>query len=61
MKEKYIRPQVVNSDVAENASGVLPAVGGLVVGYAIGRAVTNAMKAAPSRRLENLPKGKGEI
>ena len=60
MKEKYIRPQVVNYNAAENADGWVP-VAGLLVAYAAGRAVTHAMKAAPSRRLENLPKGKGEI
>ncbi len=60
MKEKYIRPQVVNSDAAENATGWVPALG-LLAGYAAGRAVTNAMKASPSRKLKNLPKRKGEI
>lgn len=58
MKEKYIRPQIVNFDAAENLSGVIPAVAATVAGYAAGRAVTKAMKAAPSRKLENLPKGK---
>lgn len=60
MKEKYIRPQVANFDAAENANGWVP-VAGLLAGYAAARAVTKAMKAAPSRRLENLPKGKDEI
>ena len=57
MKEKYIRPQIVNFDAAENSNGWVP-IAGLVAGYVAGRAVTKAMKAAPSRRLENLPKGK---
>lgn len=57
MKEKYIRPQVINSDVMENSNGWIPVLG-LLAGYAAGRAVTNAMKAAPSRKLENLPKRK---
>ena len=61
MKEKYIRPQVVNFDVAENSTGLLPAIFATAAGYAAGRALTNAIKASPSRKLENLPKRKGEI
>lgn len=57
MKEKYIRPQIVNFDAAENTTGWVPALG-LLAGFAAGRAVTKAVKASPSRKLENLPKGK---
>ena len=52
MKEKYIRPQIVNSNAAENSNGVFPAKVIFLMPLAI------RASAIPSHKLENLPKRK---
>lgn len=55
MKEKYIRPVVVNSDVMDNLA-LPPALvtGATAVAFAVARAATKTMKAAPYVKLPNL-------
>lgn len=63
MKEKYLRPAVVNAGTLE-VEGIFPwavtatkAVA-LLAGFVAGRAATKVMKAHPSFKLPSLTKGR---
>ena len=59
MKKSYVKPRVVNND-GERAGfplGVVGAIGALA-GYAAARAVTNASRATPVIKIENLSEEK---
>lgn len=63
MKEKYLRPAVVNAGTLE-IEGIIPwavtatkAVA-LLAGFVAGRAAAKAMKATPALRLPSLTKGR---
>lgn len=58
MKEKYSRPQITNSNLEVNHVEVLPAAAALAGAYALGRAITKAVKASPSIKLPALPRSK---
>lgn len=52
IKEKYIKPIIVNN-VRDN--GVFPAgLAAFLAGYAVARAVANEMKASPVQKLQSL-------
>lgn len=58
MKENYTRPIVANSDVMDNLGlaplGVVAAAAATMAGYASGRKITHAIKAAPLMKLQAL-------
>ena len=57
MKETYSRPTVTNADL-ESKVEALPFIAGSAVGYALGRAITKAVKASPSIKLPALQRSK---
>ena len=57
MKETYSRPTITNADI-ESRVEAIPAIVGMAVGYAAGRALTKAVKAAPSIKLPSLTRSK---
>ncbi len=58
MKKNYTRPIVANSDVMDNLGlaplGVVAAAAATMAGYASGRKITHAIKAAPFMKLQAL-------
>lgn len=58
MKKNYTRPIVANSDVMDNLGlaplGVVAAAAATMAGYASGRKITHAIKAAPLMKLQSL-------
>ena len=64
MKEKYLRPAVVNAGTLK-AEGLIPLAGvtivkaaALLAGYMAGRAATKVMEARPAFKLASLTKGR---
>lgn len=63
MKEKYLRPTVVNAGnldatiiESESVAPAVAAILGLMGAYALGRKITSAVKASPSFKLPSLTK-----
>ena len=58
MKKTYTRPIVANSDIMDNLGlaplGVIAAAAATMAGYASGRKVTHAIKAAPLTKLQGI-------
>ena len=57
MKENYSRPQITNSNLEVKNVELAPALA-LAGGYAVGRAITKAVKASPSIKMPALPRSK---
>lgn len=65
MKETYLRPTVTNADISEANPlapwGVVAKAAATAVGYAVGRAVTNASRAMPSIKMPSLTRSNHDI
>ncbi|MBR0062466.1 MAG: hypothetical protein IJP68_13410 [Selenomonadaceae bacterium] len=65
MKENYSRPTITNADISEANSlapwGVVAKAAATAVGYAVGRAVTNASRAMPSIKTPALQRSNHDI
>ena len=57
MKETYSRPTITNADI-ESKVEAIPAIVGLALGYAAGRAITKAVEARPMIKLPALTRAK---
>ena len=61
MKEKYLRPAVVNSGIIER-EGIIPAAlapaAAPLGGYVVGRAVAKVLDARPNFKLPSLTEGR---
>ena len=61
MKEKYLRPAVVNANTV-NGEGIIPAAlapaAALLGGYVVGRLVAKALDARPKFKLPALTEGR---